>query len=119
MQEKVLLIDDDLRTLKSLARFLRMQGYQVAEACDGGEAVELLKRDHFHLVLSDVLMPFVSGVQLLDHVRSFDATIPVLLMSGFAGIDRTQAIKRGATDLIEKPVDANELVSKLKLLLEY
>ena len=63
-------------------------------------------------------MPGVSGVQLLDHIRSFDSVIPVLFMSGFAGIDRTQAIQRGATDLIAKPVAPDELVSKPKLLVE-
>ena len=63
-------------------------------------------------------MPGVSGVQLLDHIRSFDSAIPVLFMSGFAAIDRTQAIQTRGNGSHCEVGGPDELMSKLKLLLE-
>lgn len=118
MPGKILLVDDDINNLTALAGFLRTQGYQIAEACDGSEAVELLNKDDFDLILSDVMMPRMDGLQLLEHTRSISSHPPVLFMSAPGSIDRIEAIKRGATDLVNKPFDPYVLLSKLKLLVE-
>ena len=116
--EKILLVDDDVRILKSLARYLRGAGYQVKEASDGDEAARLFTEDRFDLVLSDVMMPGINGVELLERIRTVAPEIPVVLISGFADWDRSLAIKRGAADLIMKPFDPADLVSRLKYLLQ-
>jgi CheY-like chemotaxis protein len=67
MPAKILLVDDDVRSLQNLGHFLRSQGYDVNESCDGSEAATILEND---LVISDVIMPGVSGLQLLDRIRS-------------------------------------------------
>jgi DNA-binding response OmpR family regulator len=118
MPEKILLVDDDINNLTVLAGFLRTEGYQIAEACDGTEAAELLKKDDFDLVLSDVIMPRMDGLQLLEYTRSISSELPVLFMSAPGSINRIQAIERGATDLVSKPFDPYQLLSKLKVLLE-
>jgi DNA-binding response OmpR family regulator len=118
MSEKILLVDDDLNNLAVLARFLRTEGYEVAEASDGSEAVRLLEKNHFDLVVSDVIMPGVNGLQLLDCVRSVAPNTRVLFMSGFPSVDRTHMIDRQRTDLIMKPFDVRDLLSKVKLALE-
>ena len=118
MAKKILLVDDDVRILKSLGRYLRGAGYQVNEASDGDEAARLFTEDRFDLVLSDVMMPGVNGLELLERIRTVAPETPVVLISGFADLNRSLAIKRGAADLIMKPFDPADLVSKLKHLLQ-
>ena len=117
MPAKILLVDDDPRSLQNLGQFLRSEGYDVSESCDGSEAATMLVNEAFDLIISDVIMPGVSGLQLLDGIRSFAPKIPVLFMTGFGSIYRNQMIERGATDLITKPFDLNEVLSKVELAL--
>ena len=117
MHARILLVDDDLRSLQNLGHFLRSQGYDVNESCDGNEAATMLENEAFDLVISDVIMPGVSGLHLLDRIRSLAPKIPVLFMTGFGSIYRNQMVERGATDLITKPFDLNEVLSKVKLAL--
>jgi DNA-binding response OmpR family regulator len=117
MPAKILLVDDDLRSLQNLGLFLRSQGYEVNESGDGSEAAKMLENEAFDLVISDVIMPGLSGLQLLDRIRSLAPRIPMLFMTGFGSIYRNQMIEQGATDLIAKPFDLNEVLSKVKLAL--
>jgi DNA-binding NtrC family response regulator len=117
MPERILLVEDDLRSRKNLASFLRTEGYEVNEASDGKQAVELLQKDEVDLVLSDVVMPGLNGLQVLQHVQSVTPEIPVFLMSGHFRYAQ-QILKEGAADFIAKPLDLNELLSKLKLILK-
>ena len=117
MHAKILLVDDDLRSLQNLGHFLRSEGYDVHESCDGTEAAKMLENDAFDLVISDVVMPGVSGLELLDRIRLLAQKTPMLFMTGFGSIYRDQMIEEGATDLISKPFDLNEVLSKVKLAL--
>jgi two-component system OmpR family response regulator len=116
MPRRILLVEDHLHIRKNVAFFLRTEGYEVNEASNGKEAVQLLERDEVDLVLSDVVMPGLGGFHLLRHIRSVAPEVPVVLMSGFS-LNAQQILKEGATDFIMKPFDLNELLSKLKLAL--
>jgi DNA-binding NtrC family response regulator len=116
MPERILLVEDQLQVRKNLASFLRAAGYEVNEASNGKEAIEFLQTDEVNLVLSDIVMPELSGFDLLQHVRSVKPEIPIFLMSGFV-LNAQQLVEQGAADFITKPFELADLLSKLKLLL--
>jgi DNA-binding NtrC family response regulator len=116
MPERILLVDDHLGIRRNLASFLREAGYEVNEASNGKEAIELLQKGEVNLVLSDIVMPQLGGFDLLQHVRSVKPEIPVFLMSGFS-VDTQNLVKEGAADFIAKPFELADLLSKLKLVL--
>jgi len=118
MHGKILIVDDDTASLKNVAYFLRREGYEVNEASNGSEAAEIVDEDGFDLVLSDLIMPGLNGLDLLDHIRSVDPEVRVVVMSAFAAVDPNQLIERGATDFIEKPLQLDELLSKVKRALD-
>ena len=115
---KILVVDDDITTLKNVAFFLRSEGYQVDEAHDGSEASERLANDGHDLVVSDVMLPGINGIRLLKRAQSLTPGVPVLLMSGFPNIDSHQVIKLGAADFIEKPFVLDDLLYKVERALE-
>ena len=111
---KILLVDDDSTTLRNLALFLRSEGYEVDEAHNGSEASERLAEDGVDLLVSDVMMPGINGLRLLERAQCVAPDVPVLLMSAFANIDPDQLKKLGAADLIEKPLLLDDLLDKVK-----
>jgi two-component system, OmpR family, response regulator len=117
MGERILLVEDRLQSRKNIAYFLRIEGYEVNEASSGKEAIEILEKDEFDLVLADVVMPELNGLYLLRHLRSIAPEILVVLMSGHS-LDPQQILKEGATDFITKPLKLDELLSKVRLALE-
>jgi CheY-like chemotaxis protein len=92
--DKILVVDDDALGRHNVVYFLRLEDYEVDEACDGNQAVLLLDQVKFDLVLSDIMMPGLDGLGLLKHVQSVAPDIPVLLMSGFSHIELDEIIKR-------------------------
>jgi DNA-binding NtrC family response regulator len=117
MPERILLVEDNPGIRTNLASFLRAAGYRVNEAPNGKEAIELLRKDKVNLVLSDIVMPELSGFSLLQHVRSARPEIPVILMSGFL-FNPDQIVKQGAVDFITKPIMLSDLLSKVELVLK-
>src|SRR5687768_8603866 len=81
---RVLLVDDEGSILLTLAANLELEGFEVECANSGAQALDLIERQHFDLVLSDVRMPGMNGVDLFRRIRSKNTDIPVLLMTGFA-----------------------------------
>jgi DNA-binding NtrC family response regulator len=117
MPERILLVEDNLGIRKNLASFLRAAGYEVNEASNGKDAIELLQKEEVNLVLSDIVMPEITGLGLLQHVRSVKPEIPVVLMSVFF-VNPQQILKDGAADFITKPIVLADLLCKLKLALK-
>ena len=107
----LLLIDDDVNTLASLARAFRLAGHD-ATVCDNAlRAAELIRNDHFDLILSDVVMPGKTGLQLLEELKQSGLKTPIVLISGQANIEMAvRATRLGALDFLEKPLTTDKLL---------
>jgi DNA-binding NtrC family response regulator len=106
-----LLIDDDPNTLASLARAFRLAGHE-ATVCDNAlRAGELVRNEHFDLILSDVVMPGKSGMELLEELKKAGVQTPIVLISGQANIEMAvKATRLGALDFLEKPLSTDKLL---------
>src|SRR5215467_12028724 len=107
----LLLVDDDANTLASLSRAFRMAGHE-ATVCDNvARASELLKTERFDLILSDVVMPGKTGMELLEELKKTGVRTPLILISGQANIEMAvKATKLGALDFLEKPLSTDKLL---------
>jgi len=110
----ILIVDDDDLVLKTLNVLISSLGYSCLLANDGLEAVEVLKESQCDLILSDVLMPNMDGLELLAYVRETYPKIDVIVATGFSEqASYADVIKAGAIDFIKKPIDQAELEAKL------
>jgi len=107
----LLLIDDDANTLASLARAFRLAGHE-ATVCDNAtRATELVKNERFDLILSDVVMPGKTGMELLEELKKAGVQTPIVLISGQANIEMAvKATRLGALDFLEKPLSTDKLL---------
>lgn len=110
----ILIVDDDDLVLKTLNVLVASLGYKCLLASDGAEAVEILSNTPCDLVLSDVLMPNMDGLELLSYVREKHPEIDVIIATGFSErASYADVIRLGAIDFIKKPIDQAELEAKL------
>jgi EAL domain-containing protein (putative c-di-GMP-specific phosphodiesterase class I)/ActR/RegA family two-component response regulator len=108
---RALIVDDDPAVLRAHARVLSSKGYLVVTVSDGAAAVEALKRTSFDVVLSDINMPKMDGIELLQRVREHDLDVPVVLVTGAPSIDSAiRAVEQGALRYLVKPVEPAVLV---------
>ena len=107
----LLLVDDDPNTLASLARAFRMAGHE-ATVCDNAtKAVQLIRAEAFDVILSDVVMPGKTGIQLLEELKQAGVKTPIVLISGQANIEMAvKATRLGALDFLEKPLSTDKLL---------
>jgi two-component system, NtrC family, nitrogen regulation response regulator NtrX len=107
----LLLVDDDPNTLASLSRAFRLAGHEATVCDSANRAVELLRAENFDLILSDVVMPGKSGMELLDDLKKAGVKTPVVLISGQANIEMAvKATRLGALDFLEKPLSTDKLL---------
>jgi len=111
MKASLLIVDDDANTLASLSRAFRLAGHE-ATVCDNPvRALEMIKSEPFDLIFSDVVMPVMDGLKLLEEIRNAGVTTPVVMMSGQAHIEMAvKATRLGALDFLEKPLSTDKLL---------
>src|SRR6185503_11200149 len=118
-QPKVLVVEDDPDVRAILAVFLGDKAFHVKVADSGHRALELLGEEPVDLILSDVRMPGMSGMELLRTVKERDPEIELVLMSAYSCVrDAVEAIQLGAADYVEKPIDFRRLERVLQTVLE-
>ncbi len=110
MSAKILVIDDEDSMCNFLEIMLQKEGYDVETACDGFSAVDLLKENNYDLVISDMNMPGMTGLDVLQEVKSFKSEQDFIVMTAFATVDSAiEAMKLGAADYITKPFKVDEI----------
>ncbi len=107
---RVLVVDDELEYRDLLREFLALKGYDVLTAADGAEAIHVVKEERPHLVLLDIRMAKMNGLEALRQIRELDQEVRVIMVTGSREEDVGQAALRlGACDIVAKPVDLHYL----------
>lgn len=116
-KQHILVIDDDTRLRSLLRRFLQEQGFAVSDAKDADEAMDFLNQYRFDLLIVDVMMPKISGIDFLKTLR-LENNVPVIMLTAMGETaDRIIGLESGADDYIAKPFEPVELVLRIKNIL--
>jgi DNA-binding NtrC family response regulator len=110
MTERVLLVDDEEEFVETLAERMRSRGMEVATSNSGGDALELIDTDAFDVVVLDLQMPGMDGIEALERIKRRKPDIQVVLLTGHATVEKgVEAMKHGALEFLEKPIDLSRL----------
>ncbi len=116
---KILIVDDEKSIRNTLREILEYENYEVEEAADGKEAMDFLKKGKYDLVLLDIKMPKMDGMEVLDKSLAQNPDLPIIMISGHATIESAvEAVQKGAFDFITKPPDLNRLLITIRNALE-
>jgi len=115
----ILIIDDEKSIRKTLTEILSYEGYKIEEAADGEEGLKKFKEKNFDLVLCDIKMPKLDGIEFLEKAREINDEVPIIIISGHGNIETAvEAVKKGAYDYISKPPDLNRMLITLRNAME-
>ena len=111
----ILIIDDEKAIRKTLGEILSYEGYKMDEAGDGEEALKKFKEKAYDVVLCDIKMPKMDGIEFLEKAREINPDVPIIMISGHGTIETAvEAVKKGAYDYISKPPDLNRLLITIR-----
>ncbi len=112
---KILLIDDEKSIRRTLREILEYEKYQVDEAADGIEGIASMEKEKYDIVLCDIKMPKMDGIEVLEKLMQTSSDTPVVMISGHGNIETAvEAVKKGAFDFIAKPLDLNRLLVTIR-----
>ena len=113
---KILIADDDPQILRALRITLSARGYEVDTAADGREALKRATEGHPDIIVLDLGMPGLTGIEVIEAVRAW-STVPILVVSGRSdSLDKVEALDAGADDYVTKPFAADELLARIRAL---
>src|SRR5436190_11460318 len=111
----ILIIDDEKAIRKTLSEILSYEGYKIDEAADGEEGLKKLREKEFDVILCDIKMPKVDGIEFLEKSKDINGDTPIIMISGHGTIETAvEAVKKGAYDYISKPPDLNRLLITIR-----
>ena len=120
MTASILVVDDLPAMQEMLNQSLASEGYRVATAGSGEEAVTRLEEQEFDVIVTDLVMPGLGGLDVLERARLLDPRAAVILMTAYASLDTAiAALRRGACDYLEKPFTVGDLKLRVRRLLQY
>ena len=112
-KKRILVVDDDTAILRLLSTNLKARGYEVLTATDGEEALEAVQKDYIDLIILDIMMPKVDGVQVCRHIREW-SDIPIIILSARGDEnDKVKCLELGADDYLTKPFGIAELMARI------
>lgn len=119
MPFQILLVEDDEDISSGLSWSLQKEGFEITVESDGESGYYRLKNDTWDLAILDIMMPFMSGLEVLSEVRKLGETIPIIMLSAKTSVqDKVMALNMGADDYVTKPFDTDELVARIKTRLK-
>jgi two-component system response regulator HydG len=117
--ERILIVDDERVVLETLVDILQSEGFSVSQAGDARSALSLMSAEPVAIVLSDIRMPDMDGMEMLHEVRRLHPGVDVVLMTGFASVDGAiEAMSAGAADYLIKPLRPKEVVARVRSILQ-
>lgn len=117
-KKTILFVDDEESILEIVTEHFQELGFRVLTAGNGFDALELLEKNQVDCCFTDINMPEMDGLELAEHIRKKDNTIPIVVMTGFPSLDNTiQTLKNGVVDFLIKPVNLNQMTLCLKRVL--
>ena len=122
-QKHILVVDDEQNTLRSMEFILEAANYQVSVAKNGYEALkalsnELKTRSPINLVITDIQMPILTGLKLIEKLDEFNYDIPVVIITGYGNKQLyTELIQQGYKEFLDKPIDEEELLARIRKLI--
>ena len=112
---KILIIDDERSIRNTLRDILEFEKYIVDEAQDGIEGFQKIQKQKYDVILCDIKMPKLDGIDLLQKIQQMESSIPIIMISGHGNIETAvEAVKKGAYDFIQKPLDLNRLLVSIR-----
>ena len=115
----ILVVDDEENAREGLSKILSKEGYSVDMAANGKEAIEILRRQSFDLVITDMRMPLMDGFEVLREIKKMNENIGVIMITAYGEVESyLEAINMGAFEYINKPVRVNELKRVITKVLE-
>ncbi|MED3987312.1 response regulator transcription factor [Peribacillus simplex] len=117
-KESILIVEDEEKILRLLELELEIEGYQIGKAMDGNEALEAYRSGKWDLILLDVMLPGISGIELLRKIRMKNNSTPVILLTAKGSVeDKVSGLDLGANDYITKPFQIEELLARIRAVL--
>ena len=112
---RVLIVDDEEELVTTIAERLQIRGIQAQTATDGENALQMIEADPPQVVVLDVMMPGMGGIEVLQRMKAQNLKIPVILLTGYGSTEQgMEGMKLGAFDYLMKPCDLNNLISKIQ-----
>lgn len=115
-KSKILIIDDEPNVCQFIGEFLEFKGYEISSAYSGEKALALLGDNSFDLILLDLIMPGMNGLEVLEEIKRTEKDIPIIIVTGVKDKKvAADALKMGAIDFITKPIDLDVLEESIML----
>ncbi|MBK7433338.1 MAG: response regulator transcription factor [Chitinophagaceae bacterium] len=114
----ILLVEDEENLQEALKLNLELEGYEITSAYDGAEALRAVQKEYFNLIILDVMLPELDGIQVCETIRLSNPDIPILILSAKnSSADRILGLKKGADDYLTKPFNLEELLLRVNKLI--